>query len=319
MINERNVRKYNNSNKGRRRKKRQLKWATINARSLVNKMDLLKYEAEEHSLKIISVTETWGKEKIADCHFEMKEENYKMYRNDRNVKKGGGAILYVSSDIEQRPCRPLNTGGYESSAWCWIIEKGGKKILVGSIYRSTSSTPENDTLLLKKIDQAYEIAGDNRLLLLGDFNVPGIDWKDKDLKRGATRIDELMLDVMNDCFLHQHVKEDTRFMNEQSSTLDLVFTKEERDVRNVELQPPLAGSDHAIVMGDFVTEWKSRVIQKSRRLFHKGDYKSINDGLVSIDWDVEFESKSVETCMGFLGSKLEALVDEHIPMSTPKD
>ena len=35
---------------------------------------------------------------------------------------------------------------------------------------------------LKKIDQAYEIAGDNRLLLLGDFNVPGIDWKGKDLK-----------------------------------------------------------------------------------------------------------------------------------------
>ena len=319
MINERNVRKYNNSNKGRRRKKRQLKWATINARSLVNKMDLLRYEAKKHSLKIISVTETWGKEKQADSHFTMKKENYKMYRNDRNVKKGGGAILYVSSDIEQRSCRPLNTGGYESSAWCWIIEKGGKKILVGSIYRSTSSTPENDTLLLKKIDQAYEIAGDNRLLLLGDFNVPGIDWKDKDLKRGATRIDELMLDVTNDCFLHQHVKEDTRFMNEQSSTLDLVFTKEERDVRNVELQPPLVGSDHAIVMGDFVTEWKSRVIQKSRKLFHKGDYKSINDGLVSIDWDVEFESKSVETNMDFLGSKLEALVEDHIPMSTPKD
>merc|ERR1739842_123499 len=142
---------------------------------------------------------------------------------------------------------------------------------------------------------------------------------EKDLKRGATRIDELMLDVMNDCFLHQHVKEDTRFTNEQSSTLDLVFTKEERDVRNVELQPPLVGSDHAIVMGDFVTEWKSRVIQKSRKLFHKGDYKSINDGLVSIDWDVEFESKSVETNMDFLGSKLEALVEDHIPMSTPKD
>ena len=144
------------------------------------------------------------------------------------MKEGGGAILYVNSDIEQRTCRPLNTGGYESSAWCWIIEKGGKKILVGIIYRSTSSTPENYALLLKKIDQAYEIAGDNRLLLLGDFNVPGIDWKDKDLKRGATRIDELMLDVVNDCFLHQHVKEDTRFRKEQSSMLDLVFTKEEK-------------------------------------------------------------------------------------------
>ena len=100
-----------------------------------------------------------------------------------------GAILYVRNDIEQRSCKAMEAKGYESSAWCWIIEKGGKKILVGSIYRSTDSSPENDELLLKMVEHANEIAGDNRLLLLGDFNVPFIDWKDKDLKRGAKKID----------------------------------------------------------------------------------------------------------------------------------
>ena len=66
-----------------------------------------------------------------------------MYREDREGKKGGGAILYVSSDIEQRSCKALDAKGYESSAWCWIIEKGGKKKLVGSIYRSPAA-PKND-------------------------------------------------------------------------------------------------------------------------------------------------------------------------------
>ena len=198
----------------------------INAQSLVNKMYLLDEEIKKHELKIVSVTETWGKEEIKDSHFSIKDFN--MYRNDRKNKVGGGTILYVSSDIEQRSCRPLNTGGYKSSSWCWIVEKGGKKVLVGSIYRSTDSSPENDELLLKKIEQAYEIAGDNRLLLLGDFNLPGIDWKDKDLKRGATKIERAMLTVVNDCFLHQHVKEDTRFRKEQSSNLDIVFTSEEK-------------------------------------------------------------------------------------------
>ena len=306
-----------NRNRGRRRTKRYLKWGTINAQSLNNKMDLLKLRVKEHKLKIISVTETWAKEKTKDSHFKL--DKFNMYRNDRNVKECGGTILYVSSDIEQRSCRPLNTGGYESSAWCWIIEKGGKKILVGSIYRSPNSTPENDVLLLKKIDQANEIAGDNRLLLLGDFNVPGVDWKDKDLKRGAKRIDGLMLDVVNDCFLHQHVQEDTRFRNEQSSILDLVFTKEERDVRNVELQPPLGGSDHAIVMGDFVTEWKSRIVQKPRRLYHKGDYKKIKEELNCVQWNREFENKQVQECWDIFRVKLEALVEKYIPMSTPKD
>ena len=138
-------------------------------------------------------------------------------------------------------------------------------------------------MLLKEIEQANEIAGDNRLLLLGDFNLPGIDWRDRDLKRGARRIERDMLDVVNDCFLYQHVKEDTRFMNEQSSNLDLAFTKEERDVRNIEIKPPLGGSDHAIVIGDFVTQWKSRVVQKPRRLYHKGNYTKINEELELVD------------------------------------
>ena len=56
-----------------------------------------------------------------------------------------------------------------------------------------------------------------------------------------------MLDVVNDCFLFQHVKEDTRFRNIQSSSLDLIFTKEERDIL---VDEPLGGSDHGIVIAD---------------------------------------------------------------------
>ena len=89
--------------------------------------------------------------------------------------------------------------------------KRGKKRLVGSVYRSPTSTIENNNLLLKKMEQANDIAGDNRLLILGYFNVPKINWVDKDLFQGAKAIDELFLDVVNDCFLYQHVGKDTRF------------------------------------------------------------------------------------------------------------
>ena len=71
---------------------------------------------------------------------------------------------------------------YESSAWCWVIEKGGKKTLVGSVYRSTSSCPENNAKLLNLIEKANKIVGDNRLLLLRDFNVPRIK-KNRKAKR----------------------------------------------------------------------------------------------------------------------------------------
>ena len=317
LVNEGLLQQNRNRGRGRCKRRKALKWGTINAHSLINKMVVLHERVKEHGLKIVSVTESWGKEKILDSHFNL--DKFNMYRDDRKGKKGGGTILYVSSEIEQRSCKPLNTGGYESSTWCWIIEKGGKKILVGSVYRSPDSTPENDELLLKKIEQANEIAGDNRLLLLGDFNLPGIDWRDRDLKRGARRIERSMLDVVNDCFLYQHVKEDTRFMNEQSSNLDLAFTKEERDVRNIEIKPPLGGSDHAIVIGDFVTQWKSRVVQKPRRLYHKGNYTKINEELELVDWGMKFENKTVQEVWDIFKDILNALIDKYIPMSTPKD
>ena len=99
-----------------------------------------------------------------------------------------------------------------------------------------------------------------------------------------------MLGVVNDCFLHQHVKEDTRFRNEQSSSLYLAFTKEERDVRNIVIKPPLGGSDQAIVTGDLVTQWVSRIVQKPRRLYHKGNYPKIREELDQTDWAREFET-----------------------------
>ena len=213
------------------------------------------------------MTETWGKEWISDGIFNL--IGFNMYRNDRGVTRGGGTILYVSDKIEQRVCRPLNESNFDSSVWCWINEKGGKKILVGSVYRSPNSTTENDKKLMDMITRANDMTGDNRLLMMGDFNVLKIDWKTKSLTQGAGRIDEWMLDVTNDCFLHQHVMEHTRYCKKESSTLDLIFTNEEEDVKDIEILPPLVGSDHGVVMGNFVSQWISRTVQKPWKMYQK--------------------------------------------------
>ena len=303
--------------RGRHRRKRSLKWATANAQGLRHKMNLLRKRALDYKPQIISVTETNGEEWLNDAVFKI--DDYNMYRSDRIRKKGGGTILYVRKEVEQRVCRALSSNECESSAWCWVVEKGGKKILVGSVYRSPNSSRQNDENLLKQLLHANEIAGDNRVLLLGDFNVPGVDWADMDVRRGATWIDKRILDVVRDCFWYQHVKEDTRYMNEQSSMLDLVFTKEEGDVRNIEHLPPLGRSDHEMVIGELVTEWKSKVVHKPRRLYQKGNYDKIIEELNLVNWGEEFEGKTVHECWIIFKTKLIELVEKYIPMSTPRD
>ena len=111
----------------KRKKNKLLKMANINARSLCNKMKDLEYLVTEVvEPQIISISESWGREDIADCNFNL--DGYKMYRDDRH-RRGGGAILYIKSELNQRECKTLKTLNYESSAWCWIIENGGKKHL----------------------------------------------------------------------------------------------------------------------------------------------------------------------------------------------
>ena len=290
---------------------------TINAQSLKNKMNEFRVLVEKNKPQIISITESWGEEWISDGIFALK--GYTMYRDDRSRMRGGGALLYISDNIEQRVCRPLNSDNFESSTWCWIIEKNGKKILVGSVYRSTSSTAENNKRLISQIEKANEIAGDNRLLILGDFNLPKIDWVNNELKEGYEENEAEMLDVFSDCLLHQHVRKLTRFRNNQSSTLDLIFTKEEEDVRDIEVLQPLGSSDHGVVMGNFVCQWRSRVVQKQRRIYHKGKYEHIREGLNRVNWETEFQNKTVQECWDIFKTKLEALVEEYVPMSKPND
>ena len=99
--------------------------ANINAQSLCNKMNDLEFKVVKViEPQIISISESWGNDEIDDINFNL--EGYKMYRDDRE-RRGGGAILYIKSELDQRECKTLKSLNYESSAWCWVIEKGGKK------------------------------------------------------------------------------------------------------------------------------------------------------------------------------------------------
>ena len=312
----------NNRRKRRRKQNKLLKCMTINAQSLKNKMDEFKSVIDREKPHIISVTETWGKEWMGDAIFSVKDYNY--YRDDREVKGGGGTLLYISKKLGQRACKPLNEAAHEnhfdSNIWCWVTPtNNSKKILVGSIYRSPTSSRENNRQMLQQLDRANDIAGENRLLILGDFNIPDIDWVNRETLVGAAKIDRDVYKKMQDCFLHQHVTKPTRFRGNSSSTLDLIFTKEEEDVKDIQVLQPLGKSDHGIVIGNFICEWKNKVEPRSNRMYYKGQYEIINQKIEEIDWNDKFNDKTVHECWKIFKEIIQNLIDKYIPMSTPKD
>ena len=124
---------------------------------------------------------------------------------------------------------------------------------------------------------------------------------------------------MQDCFLYQHVTKPTRFRGNSSSTLDLIFTKEEEDVKNIQVLQPLGKSDHGIVVGDFVCEWKNKIKPRKNRMYYRGQYEIINEKIEEINWNNLFGDKTVHECWEIFKALIQDLVEKYIPMSIPKD
>ena len=232
-------------------------------------------------------------------------------------------MIYISKELGQRECKALNKPIhgmiYDSSVWCWVSPVKGKKILVGAIYRSPTSVVVNDNQMLRLFDDANTVAGENRLLIMGDFNVPKVDWATNKVLTGARRIDRELHTTISDLFLHQHVKVPTRYSGQTKSTLDLIFTKEEEDVKNIEVGNPVGASDHGVVLSNFVCKWKSRIKPRRNKAYYKGRYNIISEKLNDMAWQNEFESKNTEECIQHYINNVKKLVEDNIPLGRLRD
>ncbi|CAL4187567.1 unnamed protein product [Meganyctiphanes norvegica] len=129
------------------------------------------------------------------------------------------------------------------------LDARGRFWIVSSFPNATSSKTlsVNDNHMLRQLELANTVTGRNRQLLLGDFNVPKIKWATRDILPGHRKIERDLYEAVTDNFLYQQDIVDQS--GSTNSTLDLIFTKEEEDVKNVEVMQPVGSSDHGVVIG----------------------------------------------------------------------
>ena len=78
------------------------------------------------------------------------------------------SVLYVQ----------LDSNGFEDSVWAMINAGIDNRILVGNICRSPNSSEETNSKLLELLAFAKQQAKITHLLVIGDFNMPEIDYND---------------------------------------------------------------------------------------------------------------------------------------------
>jgi len=210
-------------------------------------------------------------------------------------------MLYVRSDLN---CIELNfkceTQGIES-VWIKLTNFNNNHLVLGNVYRPPNCSIDQDIMLGNLI---REVCHKNEVIIMGDFNFPNIDWENNLIVKGQG---SEFLEVIDDCFLYQLVKDFTR----DNAILDLVFSSCENKVHNLTVCDHLGESDHNSIKFDVkfkVTEVNSeRVVPCFRNVNFDNLKREVaivfENGLVS--------SKTMELWEEFK-DKLHKVVIKHV-------
>jgi len=147
-------------------------------------------------------------------------EGFCMYRKDRPDRVGGGLILYVNDSIQSTKVSSFSHIDFDESVWC-RLNTVKASLLVGLCYRSPSSPRVNDDSLDRLLEMLEADANDrmsSKVLIMGDFNYPSIDFVNHTVKTGDDSVETKFFNETQDLFLVQHVTEATRFQQGQKAS-----------------------------------------------------------------------------------------------------
>lgn len=297
-----------------------LKVIYSNVDSLQNKTNELEVYIQKEKPQIICLCEIFSKFSEKGLPRQIRSiAGYDLFLPDN--QGGRGVCIYIHQSLKATRIDDLTIHPFQESVWCSIILQGTDRLLLGCVYRSPSSTAENNAELFKLMESA---AGKHfsHKLIVGDFNFHEIKWKDNAVDASENHPASLFYDCTLDNFLHQHVMEPTRFrQGQREGLLDLVFTNEENmvDTNDIQIDQPLGNSDHAVLNFDFFCYLGDGDDDKftPRFRFYKGNYEQLNYDLMNTDWDQLLEPDDINTVWNNFNSSVLASMHKHIPKTKP--
>jgi len=142
---------------------------------------------------------------------------YNLYSVNICVNNKRGIIVYVDCNLSS--CQIEIDHDFAEFMFIEIIVNNCCTITLGAFYRSPNSSLDNDNKLITLLDSLKGIILD-KLILLGDFNLPNINWSNCSVVNNANvnSIGYRFIQCLNDNYLAQHVLFPTRARGTQTLT-----------------------------------------------------------------------------------------------------
>ena len=178
------------------------------------------------------------------------------------------------------------------------------------VYRPPSySQEQNDALAAFLLSSC----SGKEALLIGDFNLPSLDWLNPQMLRSASSTDSMFINVFDALGLTQWITAPT--FPRSNNTLDLLLTTDPDRIGSTDVKAPPPGCDHCSIHCEYVFDADIQVKTRSPRrgMWHLGNYTLINNSLMDVDWDFEFALLSADASFNKLKETVEPLIAQYIP------
>ncbi|MCG8075274.1 MAG: endonuclease/exonuclease/phosphatase family protein, partial [Candidatus Thiodiazotropha taylori] len=284
---------------------------------LLNKKDELLLLINEKNPDLMLFNEILPKRKRSKK--KLSSNDFKLDGYDFNISsttEGRGVIIYFKTCICVQSVEFLNHDNFEESVWLNIKLKGTDNLLVGNVYRSPSSSKDNNILLNLMLQKAMDL-NTSHVLIVGDFNYGSLNWELQQSTEAFDQCSSLFMEKVKDLFLYQHVMDYTRHRTGQSpSRLDLIFSNEANMVSELDYMPPLGASDHACLNFNFTCYTDFKKSDEPRPNFFKGNYADMRVDISETDWD-SISANDLNTYWENFLSIINTMVNDHVPMIRP--
>ncbi|KAK4472159.1 hypothetical protein MN116_000457 [Schistosoma mekongi] len=211
-----------------------------------------------------------------------------LYRGNREYKRGGGCLIYVSVCLSSNKIDDEILGKVPESVWI-SVNTPNYSLLFGCIYRTPNTSTTVDNNIINAFIHTSALTY-NAKVIAGDFNLPRIDWN---VGRGLSYDEENLLATLDMHCWTQCVHTPTRHHN----ILDLVFC---HDVTPLSLQvsKELESSDHKMVLCALPFDFRHSSIHKLQKIRQYRNYKNVDWNLLHTllscsDWEDFFLSSSL--------------------------
>lgn len=282
-----------------------------NVNSLSNKTHYISYFSHVHNVDIFCVNETWISSSSPDGMFRI--NGYQMFRNDYvSAHPKHGVCIYIKSGIRIGKI-------VDEIPNLLAVHLPDFDLYILTLYRPPSNS-HTDNLHL--VNFLQEFVTGKEVLILGDFNLPSINWNFPSPDQHASRTDKLFFECFTVLGLSQSVLEPT-FVS-SGNILDLVLSTESDRIMDLNVFPPFPNCGHALVNVDYLFHlgnsgnWSETKSVRTSFCWSRGRYAQMNASLSQVDWDFEFMHLDVNETNEVFCKIFHDHIKTFVPNCTPR-